>query len=203
MRVIRYGAWGAIAALGIVIALVILQPGKRDAVAQGGHLGGPFQIAMATGGVLESASLKGKPYALFFGFTQCPDICPSTLSDMTALLDDLDKGELAAKAKDFRILFVTVDPERDTSELLASYLSAFDSRIAGLVPKLDALPALAKQFAVFYQKVPTSSGYTMNHTAAVYLFNAQGVFAGTLSSQEGKAIHKAKLERLMGKTFVR
>jgi protein SCO1 len=149
--------------------------------------------------VLDSATLKGKPYGLFFGFTQCPDICPGTLTEMTALMDELDKGALAAKARDFRILFVTVDPERDTAETLASYLSAFDGRITGLVPTLEQLPGIAKQFAAFYQKVTTSSGYTMNHTSAVYLFNAEGVFAGTIDIQESKSSQMAKLQRLLGK----
>jgi protein SCO1 len=194
---IRYGAWAAVAALGIVIAFVLLNPDKRIDQAGGGRVGGPFQLAMATGGVLDSASLKGKPYALFFGFTQCPDICPSTLTDLTALMEEMDKGPLAAKARDFRIHFITVDPERDTPELLANYLSAFDSRVVGLVPQLEALPALARQFAAFYQKVPTTSGYTMNHTSAVYLFNPTGGFAGTIDIQESKANQKAKLERLL------
>jgi protein SCO1 len=199
LSVIRYGAWAAIAALGIVIAVVLLNPAKKTDQAAGGRVGGAFQIATAKGGVLDSASLKGKPYGLFFGFTQCPDICPGTLTDMTALMDELDKGATAAKIKDFRILFITVDPERDTAELLANYLSAFDGRIIGLVPTLDGLPALAKQFAAFYQKVPTTSGYTMNHTSAVYLFNSEGVFSGTLDIQESRANQKAKLERLLNR----
>ncbi len=197
LRLLRYGAWAAVAALGIVIAFVLLNPVKRSDQAAGGRVGGPFQLAMAKGGVLDSASLKGKPYALFFGFTQCPDICPGTLADMTALMDEMDKGPLAARLKEFRIHFITVDPERDTAELLANYLSAFDSRVVGLVPALAALPALAKQFAAFYQKVPTSSGYTMNHTSAVYLFNAEGIFAGSIDIQESRVNQKAKLERLL------
>eukprot|EP01036_Dinobryon_divergens_P047992 gene47992-biopygen38941 len=153
---------------------------------------------MAKGGVLDSASLKGKPYALFFGFTQCPDICPSTLTDLTALMEDMDRDQdMTPKARDFRVYFITVDPERDTPELLANYLSAFDSRVVGLVPAPEALPALARQFAAFYQKVPTSSGYTMNHTSAVYLFNPTGGFAGTIDIQESRANQKAKLQRLL------
>jgi protein SCO1 len=199
LTLIRYSAWAAIAALGVVIAFVLLTPNPRPDQAGGGRIGGAFQLAQARGGVLDSAVLKGKPYGLFFGFTQCPDICPGTLTEMTALMDELDKGALAAKAKDFRILFVTVDPERDTAEILASYLSAFDGRITGLVPTLEQLPDIAKQFAAFYQKVATSSGYTMNHTSAVYLFNAEGVFAGTIDIQESKSSQMAKLQRLLGK----
>ena len=197
IKLIRYSAWVVVAALGLVIAMVLLNPAKKTDQAAGGRVGGAFQLATAKGDMLDSTSLKGKPYAMFFGFTQCPDICPGTLTELTALLDEADKGPLAAKTKPFRVLFVTVDPERDTPALLANYLSAFDGRITGLIPTVEALPALAKQFAAFYQKVPTTSGYTMNHTAAVYLFNKEGVFAGTLDVQESKADQKAKLERLL------
>jgi protein SCO1 len=199
LKFIRYGAWAAIALLGLVIAFVLLQPTPRTDQAGGGRIGGAFQLARATGGAFDSASLKGQPYGLFFGFTQCPDICPGTLSDMTALMDELDKGPLAVKAKAFRMLFITVDPERDTAEILKSYLSAFDGRIIGLVPTMEQLPGIARQFAAFYKKEPTSSGYTMNHTSAVYLFDGQGRFSGTIDIKESQANQKAKLERLLGR----
>ena len=199
LKIIRYGSWAAVAGLGLLIAFVLLTPQPKPDQAAGGRIGGAFQLAQAKGGVLDSATLKGRPYGLFFGFTQCPDICPGTLTEMTALMDELDKGPLSAKLKDFRILFITVDPERDTADLLANYLSAFDGRILGLIPTMETLPGLAKQFAAFYQKVPTSSGYTMNHTSAVYLFSGEGIFSGTIDIQESKASQKAKLERLLGR----
>ncbi|MGL4634573.1 MAG: SCO family protein [Beijerinckiaceae bacterium] len=199
LKFVRYGAWVSIAALGLLTAVVLLNPAKKPDEAAGGRIGGAFQLATAKGATLDSATLKGQPYGLFFGFTQCPDVCPGTLAEFTALMDKMDKGPVAAKAKAFRLLFVTVDPERDTPELLASYLSAFDTRVTGLIPTLEALPSLAKQFAAFYQKVPTSSGYTMNHTSAVYLFDGQGVFSGTIDIQEPMASRKTKLERLLRK----
>jgi protein SCO1 len=198
LTLVRYSAWATIGLLAVVIGFLLLNPSKRSDQPAGGRIGGQFQIAQAKGGILDSNTLKGKPYALFFGFTQCPDICPGTLLDFTTLMDEVDKGPLAEKAKDFRMFFVTVDPERDTPELMTSYLSAFDARVTGLVPSLEHLPALAKQFAAFYSKVPTSSGYTMNHTSAVYLFNSDGVFSGTIDTQETRANQKAKLARLLG-----
>lgn len=197
LKLIRYGAWVSIAALGVVIAIVLLSPQKRPEEGGAGRIGGAFRLAQATGGTLDSASLRGEPYGLFFGFTQCPDICPGTLTDVTALMDDLDKGPLKDKAKSFRVLFVTVDPERDTAEVLKSYLSAFDGRIAGLVPTPEQLPGLARQFAAFYEKVPTSSGYTMNHTASVYLFDRQGRFSGTIDIKDARSNQLGKLERLI------
>jgi protein SCO1 len=197
LRLIRYGAWASVAALGLVIAAVLLSPPKKPGEAGGGRIGGAFKVAMATGGALDSASLAGEPYGLFFGFTQCPDICPGTLTDVTSLMDELDKGPLQERAKRFRVLFVTVDPERDTPDVLASYLSAFDGRIAGLVPTMEQLPGLARQFAAFYEKAPTSSGYTMNHTASVYLFDRQGRFAGTIDLKDTRSNQMSKLERLI------
>ncbi len=197
LKLIRYGAWASIAALGVAIAVVLLSPPQRPGEGGGARIGGPFQLAQATGGVLDSASLAGEPYGVFFGFTQCPDICPGTLSDVTALMDELDKGPLAERARRFRVLFVTVDPERDTADVLKSYLTAFDGRIAGLVPTMEQLPGLARQFAAFYEKVPTSSGYTMNHTASVFLFDRQGRFAGTIDIKDQRSNQIAKLERLI------
>jgi protein SCO1 len=197
LKLVRYGAWVSIAALAVVIAVVLLSPPKKPGEAGAGRIGGPFRLVQATGGDLDSSSLAGQPYGLFFGFTQCPDICPSTLTDLTALMDEMDKGALADRAKRFRVLFVTVDPERDTPATLASYLSAFDGRIVGLVPALEGLPALARQFAAFYEKVATSSGYTMNHTASVYLFDAKGQFAGTIDIKDARSSQLSKLERLI------
>ena len=110
---------------------------------------------------------------------------------MAALGDD---------AKDFRLFFVTVDPERDTREFVADYLSNFDPRMEGLIPTVAELPALAKAFRVFYQKVPTSDGsYTMDHTATVFLFNRDGNFAGTLAFDEDPKTRATKLQRLVKK----
>ena len=199
LKLIRYSAWGLTAILGLVVAFLLLTPAPRPGEGGAGRIGGNFTMAQATGGTLDSRTLRGRPFGLFFGFTQCPDICPGTLSDMTALMDELDKGPLAARAKDFRILFVTVDPERDTPEVLANYLSAFDGRVIGLVPTPDQLAVVAKQHAAFYQKVTTSSGYTMNHTSAVYLFDSAGAFAGTIDIKESRENQKAKVERLLAR----
>jgi protein SCO1 len=199
LKWIRYGSWAAVAALGLIIAFLLLTP-ERKPGQTAGNIGGAFRVVQVDGSTLDSASLVGKPYGLFFGFTQCPDVCPGTLSELTQMFDELDKGVQAQKSKAFRVLFVTVDPERDTAEVLKSYLSAFDGRIVGLVPTLEQLPGLARQFAAFYKKEPTTSGYTMNHTSAVYLFDAKGQFAGTLDIQESMANRKIKMERLLGRS---
>ena len=156
-------------------------------------IGEPFKLASAQGGVVDSASLKGKPYAIFFGFTHCPEVCPTTMSDMTETLKQLGDG-----AKDFKLFFITVDPERDTAELLKDYVSNFDPRIDALVPTLEQLPGIAKSFRVIYEKVPTSDGsYTMNHSATVLLYGRDGEFAGTLAYGEKPEIRLQKLQRLI------
>jgi protein SCO1 len=197
LKLVRLGAWASVAALVAIVGFVLLTPEPKGRPA--GNIGGPFNLALAKGGVLDSATLGGRPYAVFFGFTQCPDVCPGTLSDMTSLLDALDKGPQGAAAKALRMYFITVDPERDTDKVLTDYLGSFDGRVIGLVPSLEQLPGLAKQFAVFYKKEPTTSGYTMNHTAAVFLFDRQGQFAGTIDMQESRDNQLAKLQRLLSR----
>ncbi len=156
-------------------------------------IGGPFKLASSRGGVVDSSALKGKPYGVFFGFTHCPEVCPTTMYEMTKAL-----GKLGDEARDFRLFFITVDPERDTAETLADYISNFDPRIEALVPTLTELPQIAAKFRAVYEKVPTSDGsYTMNHTASVFLFSRDGQFFGTLSFDENADTKLEKLKRLM------
>lgn len=117
------------------------------------------------------ADFKGKAVVVFFGYTQCPDVCPTTLSEMAGVMQQL--GPLADKVQ---VLFITVDPERDTPELLASYVPAFDPRFLGLVGDKEAISKVTQEFRVFYQKVPGKEpgSYTMDHTAGSYVFDPQG-----------------------------
>lgn len=117
------------------------------------------------------ADFKGKAVVLFFGYTQCPDVCPTTMFEMTKVMTQL--GPLAERVQ---VLFVTVDPERDTQDLLAAYVPNFDKRFLGLYGNAEATAKVAKEFKVFYQKSPgkTPESYTMDHTAASYVFDPQG-----------------------------
>ncbi len=200
LKLIRYAAWAAIAALAVLSAIVLVAPRGADKVLSGAGatVGGPFTLASATGGSVDSATLKGKPYAVFFGFTQCPDICPTTMYEMTQNLKALD-AKAGSAAKDFRVYFITVDPERDDASLLKDYLSAFDPRIVGLIPKdQDELARIAKSFRIYYKKVPQpGGGYTMDHSAAVLLYDKNGDWAGTVDTQESDSAREAKLERLL------
>jgi protein SCO1/2 len=194
MKTLRIAAWVLVAAVLLFTGLSYLGFNSlREKAASFAEIGGPFTLASARGGVVDSASLKGKPHAIFFGFTHCPEVCPTALYEMSTLLEKL--GEEAA---DFRVFFITVDPERDTPEMMRDYIANFDPRIEALVPSLDQLPKLAADFRVHYAKVPTSGGgYTMDHTASVFLMDANGQFAGTIAYDEAADMREAKLRKLL------
>ena len=194
MKTIRIAAWALVAAALLFAGLSYFGFGSlREKAASFADVGGPFTLASAKGGVVDSASLSGNPYAVFFGFTHCPEVCPTALYEMSALLE-----KLGDDAKSFRVFFITVDPERDTAEMMKDYMANFDPRIEGLVPGLAQLPKLAADFRVHYAKVPTSDGgYTMDHTASIFLMDADGRFAGTLAYGEAADMREAKLRKLL------
>ncbi|MGL4526911.1 MAG: SCO family protein [Aestuariivirga sp.] len=192
LRFIRIASLVTAALLAAVTGYVYLTRG--EAVVSVADIGGPFRLASANGGVVDSQDLAGKPYAVIFGFTRCPEVCPTTMAEMSAALT-----ELGDESKDLRVFFVTVDPERDTAEFLKDYLSSFDPRIEALVPTAEELAAMARSFRAYYAKSPTSDGgYTMDHTATVFLMNQQGKLASTISYGEEKATRMAKLRKLLG-----
>ncbi len=130
-----------------------------------------FALTDHTGQPRVLADFKGKAVAIFFGFTQCPDVCPTTMSNMAQVM-----RLLGDDAKRVQVLFVTIDPERDTRELLAEYVPAFHPSFVGLYGDAAATAKTAKEFKVFYQKQAGSSPehYTMDHSAGTYVFDAQG-----------------------------
>ncbi|WP_426104068.1 SCO family protein [Massilia sp. TSP1-1-2] len=130
-----------------------------------------FALTDHTGKQRTLADFKGKVVFLFFGYTQCPDVCPTTMAEMAEVRKQL--GPDAAKVQ---VLFVTVDPERDTQELLAQYVPAFDTSFIGLYGDAAATAKVAKEFKVFYAKSPgaTPGAYSMDHTAGSYVFDQQG-----------------------------
>ena len=195
---VRLALWGIVAVAAFVAGALVLghlqeQARLGKALPGASRFGGDFTLVDTNGGRFSSETLKGKPYAIFFGFTHCPDICPTTLLEASKHLEAL--GPAADRLK---FLFVTVDPARDTPELMKTYLSAFDKRIIGLTGSEEQIGDVSKKFRIFAEKVPTSGGdYTMNHTATVFLFDAEGGLAGTLSWNEDEATRQSKLERLV------
>jgi protein SCO1/2 len=137
----------------------------------GANFGRDFALTDHLGQPRTLADYRGKVVVVFFGFTQCPDVCPTTLAEMAQAL-----RELGPRADRVQVLFITVDPERDTQALLAQYVPAFDPRFVGLRGDADAIARTAREFKVFYQKVAGSSpgSYSVDHTAGSYVFDPQG-----------------------------
>jgi protein SCO1/2 len=135
----------------------------------------------------------GRPAMIFFGFTWCPDVCPTTLMDIADWLEDL-----GSDADRLTVALITVDPERDTPEVLANYVELFDPRIVGLTGSAGQIARAAQDFRVRYEKVPREDGdYTMNHTAGVFLFHADGRFASIIDFHEDRAFALPKLRRIL------
>jgi protein SCO1 len=196
LKYIRYAAWAAIVVLGGLAAMAAfgLHPGGTQ-VAQlplSASIGGPFSLTSHDGSRVTDRDLRGKPFALFFGFTNCPDVCPTTLLELTNRMDDLGRD-----ADKMRLVFVSVDPARDTPEFLKRYIANFDKRTLGLTGTEDEIAAIAKAYRAVYRRVATSDGYTMDHTATVYLMDANGRFVGTIAYQEAADIQRQKLKRLV------
>jgi protein SCO1/2 len=137
----------------------------------GSDIGRDFELTDHTGKRRTLADYRGKVVALFFGFAQCPDICPTTLSDLAQV-----KQQLGVDGDKFQVLFITVDPERDTQEVLAGFVPAFDSSFVALRGDKAEIDKVTKDFKVFAQKVAGKDGgnYTIDHTAATYIYDTQG-----------------------------
>lgn len=199
-RARRIGTAVAVACLVFMVfgaAVMLIWPKTvQTAVNNVAPIGGPFTLTTQTGEKLSDADLRGKPFAVFFGFTRCPEVCPTTLWEMTEALKTLGPD-----ADKLRVLFISVDPTRDTPEFMARYLQSFDKHITGLTGTEDEIAAVGKEYYVYYRKVATEDGdYTMDHTATIFLMDAQGQFTGTISYGEDTAIRLQKLRKLIAGT---
>jgi protein SCO1 len=197
LKFVRYAAWASIAVLAAALVTAFVVPRLTQQpfqpVTTGKALvGGPFQLETIEGKPFSNKNVEGRPYLVFFGFTNCPEVCPTTLFELTGLMRDL--GPAADKITP---LFISVDPERDTPEMLRVYMNAFDPRITALRGTLDQTQKAAKAFAAYFKKVPLDSGeYTMDHTAGVLLMKGDGTFQGTLDMHEPREAQLKKLELL-------
>jgi protein SCO1/2 len=179
----------ALAVAGVAV-LLLRQPVSETAQTEV-KLGGPFTLTGADGRTFSSTALAGKPYAIFFGFTHCPDVCPTTLARMVRL-----RRQLAAGPEPLRIVFVSVDPERDGPAELRNYLSLFPEPIIGLTGTQPRIDHAKRQFGIFSQKVPDQDGgYTVDHSAGVLLFDRNGDFVATISAEENDRVALDKLKR--------
>lgn len=162
--------------LTLVAVIWFSLPGQ---VAQPSTVGGPFSLTDQNGRAVTDKDFRGEPFLVFFGFTNCPDVCPTTLYEMSEVLRRLgpDADKTAA-------LFVSVDPERDTPAKLKMYLSSFHPRVFGLTGTEAQVDAIKKEYRVYSKKVPLKNGdYTMDHTAVVYLMDKNGRFIAPFNLQ--------------------
>jgi protein SCO1/2 len=180
-----------VSALALLATVLLLLPGPQPSASKV-PIGGPFRLTSHEGKAFTDEDLKGKPFAVFFGFTHCPEVCPTTLYDLTQDLEALGKD-----ADRMRVAFITVDPAQDTPELMKTYLGSFDPRIVGLTGTEEEIAAVAKAYKVYYRKVPTESGYTMDHTATILLMDSRGEFYGTSNFQESQEVRREKLRKLV------
>lgn len=156
-------------------------------------IGGTFRLVAQDGTQFDSRTLDGKPYAVFFGFTHCPEVCPTTMLEVSHVFD-----ELGDEADDLTVYFITIDPERDTPEVLQDYVSSFTGRIVGLWGTPEQIAEVAKKFRVYYEKVPTSDGdYTMNHSASIYLMGRDGLFKSLVSYNDSSQDFLRKFQELL------
>jgi len=153
-----------------------------------------FTLTDHTGKQRTLEDFRGKLVVMFFGYTQCPDVCPTTMSEMAAVMK-----ELGPSAEDVQVLFVTVDPERDTQELLSHYVPAFDKRFIGLYGNAEQTAKVAKEFRVFYAKQPGADpgSYTVDHTAGSFVFDRQGQLRLFIRHNQGPAIIAHDLRQLL------
>jgi protein SCO1/2 len=194
VRILLWALVGVAAIAGLLIAL--RPPATQPAVSGGSvaSIGGPFTLTGADGKAFSSARLAGKPFAIFFGFTHCPDVCPTTLARLATLRGALGKGDEA-----FAILFVTVDPERDTPAELSRYAGLFGTPMIALTGSPATIAQVKKQFGVYSAKVVQPGGdYGVDHTATVFLMDKAGRFAATIAPDEQDSVALAKLRRVTG-----
>jgi len=190
---VRLGLWAAVlvAAVAATILFVVAPPKSG-----GGIGGGTYALVDQRGDPIDQTMLVGQPSLLFFGYTHCPDVCPTTMGEMAGWFETLgtDVGTL-------RAYFVTVDPTRDTPEMLNDYVSWVSDRITGVTGDPAQIDRIVKAWAVLAEKVPgaVDGDYTMNHTASVFLVNPKGEFEGTIAYGEDQATAVAKIRKLLGK----
>lgn len=194
MKRVRIILWLTVAAAAVILGFLYLrqpQPGEPPLSPPAAPtLGGPFTLVDSKGQPFASSKLAGKPYTIFFGFTHCPDVCPTTLARLAKLRRQLGPDDA------FRIVFVSVDPERDGPAEVGRYAGLFGSPVIGLTGSPAQITQVKKQFGIFSEKAGTGDDYSVDHTASVLLFGKDGQFQSTISPDETDHAALAKLRRL-------
>jgi len=197
LRSLRFALWALIPIVAIgAVGVYMLQQASADragVVSRADFGGGAYTLETGDGQPFTPASLAGAPTMLFFGYTHCPDVCPTTLAEMAAWFDTL-----GAQGKPLRAFFVSVDPERDTPAVIKDYVHGVSDRITGVTGAPDQIAAIEKAWGVYAKKVPTGDGdYSMDHTATVYLLDSKGQFRSTIVYGEDFDTAVTKLKHLI------
>ena len=179
--------------IAALFAYQYLNRGTDKSLTADRDLGAPFNLIDHNGKPITEAAFEGKPTLVYFGFTRCPEVCPTTFYEMAGWFDTLgDKG------KDLQAFFITVDPERDTPEIMKGFAEAFTDRATGITGDPEKVWDLLAAWHVYYKKIYDEDGdYTMDHTASVFLVDRDGRFKGTIAYGENTETAIAKLERLI------
>ncbi len=200
--VILFAAACAVIALALGLITMVVVGGRQQAAqttdaATGQPLvGGPFTLTNQEGQAVTEKILEGKWSLVFFGFTYCPDYCPTTLGVLNAVQE-----RMGDKAKDLQIVFISIDPERDTPQMLKDYLSSdgFPDDVIGLTGTPEQVAQVAREYRAFYQKVGEGEGYTMNHGLTVYLMGPDGKFRSAVAHDLGPSRTVTLIENAMEK----
>jgi protein SCO1/2 len=192
---ILVAAGAFVAGLVLCIAVVMLLTGRGGApsLPQVASIGGPFSLTDQNGRTVTDQDIKGRPFLVFFGFTHCPDICPTTMFEISEII-----RKLGPDGDRVRALFITVDPERDTPAALKDYVSSFDPRIVAVTGDDAAIAAVAKAYRAYYKRTPLAEGgYTMDHTAIIYLMGKDGRFVTPFSLKRTTDAAAAELRKYL------
>jgi protein SCO1 len=181
-------------AAGVLLALALREtPRGATGTALASAIGGQFQLVDQNGKPFSDANLKGKWHLVFFGYTHCPDACPTALNEMSLALD-----RLGLKRDEVGVVFITVDPERDTPDVMKSYVQSFDAPIVALTGSPEAVAQAAKAYRVFYAKHPRADGdYDMDHSAVIYVMNPEGRFTATFTPDSSADAIVQRLQKLI------
>jgi protein SCO1 len=184
--------------IGLVVAVLVIGSGAFLWLTQGGtssFVGGPFSLVDGTGRQVTDHDFRGKYMLVYFGYTFCPDVCPTTLNEVSDALD-----RLGGKADRLQAIFITVDPKRDTPAAVKQYVAAFTPRLIGLTGSDEQIAKVAQEYRVYYAEHRTGSGpndYTMDHSSVLYLMGPDGKFIAPIRADMDGAKMAADLDRLM------
>ncbi len=182
-----------VAGLVVFLGIFLYATGQLGGEQGPSAIGGPFQLTDQDGHQVTNRDFSGKPYLVFFGYTHCPDVCPTTLFEVSEVMKALGPDADRAAA-----LFVSVDPERDTPAIIKDYLSSFDPHVRGATGNEEQLAQLQKGFRVYFKKHPTGNGdYSMDHSAIVYLMDKDGRFVAPFKLKRRPEEAAAELRKYM------